>query len=187
MAARACVWKTANSKAKPLNLCSLETVKPQTRSRAKNPPSSPAFLPHLGSVVRQVSPLPQASAASSRSGSPKTSAASSHPSPTPLLRQPGFSSPRVTQKHTPRDPLVTVHRRCRGTTTAKDSLSKAGAARKGWRRGGGVEGDGAWGCAASSYVPDPLSHPSLPLPSLLLPGRPRGHRRAGEPPWSSNP
>lgn len=67
-----------------------------------------------------------------------------------------------------------------GNHNRKDSLSKAGAGRLcSQPGGGGVRGEG--GCAESSYIPDPLSRPSLPLLFLLHPGRLRGHPRSEEP------
>lgn len=87
--------------------------------------------------------------------------ASLHPSQTWLLRQLSFSSQRVTGKHILQDPLVTVSRQDWGTSTLKCLLSIAKAAPPAPATRG----------AESSYIPDPLSHPSLLLLPLLLPPR----------------
>ena len=84
--------------------------------------------------------------------------ASLHPCQTSLLQQLSFSSQRVTGEHILQDPLVTVSRSDWGTSTVKCLLSIAKAAPPVPATRG----------AESSYIPDPLSHPSLLLLHLLL-------------------
>lgn len=101
--------------------------------------------------------------------------ASLHPSQTWLLRQLSFSSQRVTGKHILQDPLVTVSRQGWGTSTLKCLLSIAKAAPPAPATRG----------AESSYIPDPLSHPSLLLlPSPAPSPSTAATSRAAEPPFS---
>lgn len=102
--------------------------------------------------------------------------ASLHPSQTWLLRQLSFSSQRVTGKHILQDPLVTVSGYDWGTSTLKCLLSIAKAAPPVPATRG----------AESTYIPDPLSHPSLLLllHLLLPPGAQQQPAGQQEPPFS---
>lgn len=93
-----------------------------------------------------------------------------------LLRQLSFSSQRVTGKHILQDPLVTVSGYDWGTSTLKCLLSIAKAAPPVPATRG----------AESTYIPDPLSHPSLLLllHLLLPPGAQQQPAGQQEPPFS---